>query len=563
MLRKLFTPRKHRNSIRRPSFPRLCLEQLEQREMLDAALVQGFNFLTLNAYQTAQQIGQAQATAQSDLTHFQADAKAYTAGQGVTLGQINQDLATLQQDANNIQGLSATFQNDVQLFIMGLVGNAGNISASDGSSLAVDAYFLQNGQATVNSANQTAANVSSLSLPNPPPPPATPAISSTGTPSSSTSTGNQLTTLTLNPLNVNLLGVNVQTSQIQINISAQSGNGDLLGNVLNDTSNLLNLPAVSGVLNNVLANVVTLLNSGSLSVAGVNTSSGSLSTPSSTSATTTPVLTLHVAPVTLNLLGATVTTSPIDLTITATSGQGLVLGNVVTDLANLFNPPLPKKLSLDYINSKLGDLLNTLNQQLPNVGTTPSPVTLAPGQFLALEVSPINLNLLGLILQTSQIQVNASNQTGNGDLLGNIATTVLNTVDATPQNLTTFNNDVNAILGKVIGVLNAATLAIPSNVVNSLSNVLQQLTSPTLVNNSGTSQTVPILNLAIASPNGSTPPVNVNLLGLQITTSNIQAQLEAQTGDGQILGNLLYNVANLLNPGGTASLLPILGALGL
>jgi hypothetical protein len=91
--------------------------------------------------------------------------------------------------------------------------------------------------------------------------------------------------------------------------------------------------------------------------------------------------------------------------------------------------------------------------------------------------------------------------------------------------------------------------------------VLQELTSPTLINSSG-SATAPILNLAVASPNSSTP-VNVNLLGLQITTSNIQAQIVAQTGDGQILGNLLFNVANLLNPGGSASLLPILGDLGL
>jgi hypothetical protein len=536
------------------------LEQLEKREMLDGAMVQGFNFLTLNAYLTAQQSVQAQATAQSDLAHFQVDGKAYTAGQGVTLGQINQDLTTLQQDANNIQGLSANFQKDVQFFLTGLVGNAGNISASDSNSLLIDTLFLQSGQSTVNSALQTAANVSSLSLPDPPP--ADPTTSSPMTATPSTTTGSQLVTLTLNPLNVNLLGVNVQTSQIQINIAAQSGNGDLLGNVLTDTSNLLNLPAVSAVVNNVLGNVVTLLNSGSLSVAGVNTSSGPLSSPGSTTTATTPVLTLHVAPVTLNLMGATVTTSPIDLTLTAQSGQGLVLGNVVTDLANLFNPPLPKKLSLNDINSKLGNLLNQLNQQIPNVGTPPPPVTLGPGQFLDLTVSPLNLNLLGLLLQTSPITINAANQTGSGDLLGNIGTTLLNTVDATPQNLTTFNNDLNAILGKVIGVLNAATLTIPSSVVSSLSPVLQQLTSPTLVNTSGTPQTLPILNLAIASPNGGTP-VAVNLLGLQITTSNIEAQLLAQTGDGQILGNLLYNLANLLNPGGTASLLPILGALGL
>ena len=57
--------------------------------------------------------------------------------------------------------------------------------------------------------------------------------------------------------------------------------------------------------------------------------------------------------------------------------------------------------------------------------------------------------------------------------------------------------------------------------------------------------------------------MDANLLGLVVTTSNIQAQLLAQTGDGQILGNLLFNVANLLNPGGSLNLLVILNELGL
>jgi hypothetical protein len=45
---------------------------------------------------------------------------------------------------------------------------------------------------------------------------------------------------------------------------------------------------------------------------------------------------------------------------------------------------------------------------------------------------------------------------------------------------------------------------------------------------------------------------------LVVTTSDIDAELWAQTGDGQILGNLLYNVANLLNQGNVTSLLFLL-----
>ncbi len=375
-------------------------------------------------------------------------------------------------------------------------------------------------------------------------------------------TANTLLTLNLNPLDINLLGLRVQTNQIQVTVSAQPGQGELLGNVLTDASNLLNLQGVNNALNNVLGSVVTLLNSTSLSIAGVNTTSGSLS---NATAAVTPVLDLFVAPVHLNLLGALVDTSPIHLTITAQSGQGLVLGNVITDLANLFNPPLPSTLNLDTINNSLTQLLGELNQQIPNIGSSPTTNSTPPlgaDQVVSLNVPPINLDLLGLVLQTSQIQVNADAITGNGELLGNVLTTLLNTLGATPQNLTTLSDNLNALLAKVVGVLNASSLILPSNALSSLDQTLQTLALPNLVNATGTAST-PILNLAIASTNGSSPPVNVNLLGLQVTTSNIQAQLLAQTGDGQILGNLLFNVANLLNPGSSLSLLSILSALSL
>src|SRR5439155_22185146 len=131
----------------------------------------------------------------------------------------------------------------------------------------------------------------------------------------------------------------------------QTGQGQLLGNLLTDVANLLNLKGVNTALNNVLGSVVSLLNSVSLNIgSNVNTSSGPLS---SAPAADTPVLDAFIAPVHLNLLGALVDTTPIHLTITAHSGQGQILGNVITDLANLFNPPLPGSLHLDDINDRL------------------------------------------------------------------------------------------------------------------------------------------------------------------------------------------------------------------
>jgi hypothetical protein len=43
-------------------------------------------------------------------------------------------------------------------------------------------------------------------------------------------------------------------------------------------------------------------------------------------------------------------------------------------------------------------------------------------------------------------------------------------------------------------------------------------------------------------------PINLSLLGLQITTDQITLNITAIPGAGNLLGNLLCDVANLLNP---------------
>ena len=58
-------------------------------------------------------------------------------------------------------------------------------------------------------------------------------------------------------------------------------------------------------------------------------------------------------------------------------------------------------------------------------------------------------------------------------------------------------------------------------------------------------------------------PLSLNLLGLHVDLSRIVLDITAESGAGNLLGNLLCGVANLLNdPGGLAGLLNrILGAL--
>lgn len=69
----------------------------------------------------------------------------------------------------------------------------------------------------------------------------------------------QILNLVLGPLDLNLLGLTVHLNQVVLNITAQSGSGNLLGNLLCAVANLLNggapLDALAGLLNNLLRNL--------------------------------------------------------------------------------------------------------------------------------------------------------------------------------------------------------------------------------------------------------------------------------------------------------------------
>jgi hypothetical protein len=379
-----------------------------------------------------------------------------------------------------------------------------------------------------------------------------------GSLSGTTPAAQQLLQLQLQPLDINLLGVQITSDPITVTLSAQGGDAKLLGNLLGALRTLVNFEGVEGALNNALGTVVDLVNSVDLTLPPGSVGSGVFDTGTPA---TTPVLDVFVAPVHLDLLGLVATTSPIRLNVVANSGDGLVLGNVVATLAHLFDNP-PPELTVDEVNNRLAQLLIDLNAQIPDIppAETP-PVTLEPDQFLELTVPAIDLNLLGLLLKTSPITVNAFDQTGDGNLLGNLLDSLLNTIDATPGNLTVLSENLNALLAKVVGVLNAADLSISQAVVEALPQVVQTLLSPLLIS-ATPGQQVQVLDLVVTSAD-DTPPVRADLLGLVVTTSDIDAELWAVTGDGQILGNLLYNVSHLLDDGNAVTLLFLLAELAL
>ncbi|HZV05875.1 MAG TPA: hypothetical protein VE999_12400 [Gemmataceae bacterium] len=151
--------------------------------------------------------------------------------------------------------------------------------------------------------------------------------------------------LHLNPIQLNLLGLGVQTSSICLDITAQQGGG-LLGNLLYNLGNALNSGTGSlGGLNNLLDQFLLPTVETTL----LNTALNSSATTGPTSNTGLPpgandILHLSVGPVNLNLLGLNVDLNncatpagPVTVDVYTETGPGDLLGNLLNDVSNLLN----------------------------------------------------------------------------------------------------------------------------------------------------------------------------------------------------------------------------------
>ena len=169
--------------------------------------------------------------------------------------------------------------------------------------------------------------------------------------------------LTLGPINLDLLGLNVDTSPICLDITAVPGSGALLGNLLCGIANLLNAGlSQSAVLAGLTATELTTLNNGLTQLLNQAvfiplTSSDALLDASCN------VLSLAIGPVDLNLLGLRVelddcSNGPVTVDITADPTGGL-LGNLLCGVANLLNGGNPNTLTtlLQSVASLIGALL--------------------------------------------------------------------------------------------------------------------------------------------------------------------------------------------------------------
>jgi hypothetical protein len=190
---------------------------------------------------------------------------------------------------------------------------------------------------------------------------------------SSGGNGAEILHLHLSPIHLDVLGLNVATSNICLDVTAQQGSGNLLGNLLYNVAHALDpnsgnsgnpLSGLSPIDNLLISLSVSSLLDGGLNAATASSSIG----PSSAAASdqvlpsgANDILHLSLGPVNLNLLGLDValnncSNGPVVVDAYTQPGQGELLGNLLTDVTNLLNPS-QNNMAAEQV---LGNVVNTV-----------------------------------------------------------------------------------------------------------------------------------------------------------------------------------------------------------
>ena len=267
--------------------------------------------------------------------------------------------------------------------------------------------------------------------------------------------------LRLGPVNLDLLGLHVSLDNckggpVRVQITAVDGQGNLLGNLLCDLTHIADGSALNqssatdllglNTLTAQLANPSQIRLTGNLlgrTFSQLGTMTGTLTPAAGDQAS---ILHLRLEPIHLNLLGLKVDTSRICLDITADSGQGGAIGNLLNTVANSLDGPaylqdirngldgLLTPSQVSDIERQIGDLVTqALNSVLatavtPVASTRTGSASVTP--ILDLSIGPVNLNLLGLHVSLDNcyngpVKVMVSAQKGAGRVLGNLLTGLL------------------------------------------------------------------------------------------------------------------------------------------
>jgi len=236
-------------------------------------------------------------------------------------------------------------------------------------------------------------------------------------------------------------------------------------------------------------------------------------------------------------------------------GTAIALLSMTIGLPEALSVPKPTNInivptitSVALVNGQLvatGTATATIHGRTTTVPfSAPMDITVVrPGvcPVLDLRLGPINLNLLGLVVQTSPICLTITATPGGG-LLGDLLCQLGNLLNqglTLPEALATFTPDqLNALFSGLTDLLN-----------QSLANLYQAVL--TLITLPGTHHTCAILHLELG-------PLDLTLLGLNVVLDNcangaITVDITAVTGRGNLLGNLLCELLDggLINLGAT------------
>jgi len=236
-------------------------------------------------------------------------------------------------------------------------------------------------------------------------------------------------------------------------------------------------------------------------------------------------------------------------------GTAIALLSMTIGLPEALSVPKPTNInivptitSVALVNGQLvatGTATATIHGRTTTVPfSAPMDITVVrPGvcPVLDLRLGPINLNLLGLVVQTSPICLTITATPGGG-LLGDLLCQLGNLLNqglTLPEALATFTPDqLNALFSGLTDLLN-----------QSLANLYQAVL--TLITLPGTHHTCAILHLELG-------PLDLTLLGLNVVLDNcangaITVDITAVTGRGNLLGNLLCELLDggLINLGVT------------
>jgi hypothetical protein len=340
-----------------------------------------------------------------------------------------------------------------------------------------------------------------------------------------------------------LLGLVIDLSEVELDITAVPGQGNLLGNLLCAVAGLLD---DGNSLSNLLQGLLDLINRILNGLVNQVSVSGILASDQATGAAVNADFdgTVSITKVVLDDAGKLVATGFLD--------------GIITSGANQYR----------------------LRQQ-PFTAPVERIISQNACDILTLDLGPIHLDLLGLVVDLSAVELDITALPGEGNLLGNLLCAVAGLLDpgTALQSLldqlggslgdAIYRMPINGVLqggGTFVGTLTVDDIALDQAgklIVKGLlsGTATPQGGQPQIINNEpfstlatlGGGQLGQVAQLACDILFLDLGPINLDLLGLVIDLSEVELDINAVPGAGNLLGNLLCAVAGLLDGGQVAA----------